>query len=144
MVSAKAKYALRAAIALAAHHGKGLLSSADVASMQQIPPRFCENIVGDLKKSGLLHAEKGREGGYRLARAPETITMADVVRAIDGPIAPAECVSADAVLRCKECPGEHACRLRSVFARVRAAALGVYEAVSLADLAGETDANVAA
>lgn len=143
MVSAKAKYALRAATALGAHHGQGLLSSAVVAELEQLPDRFCENIVGDLRKAGLLFSEKGKAGGYRLARAPNLISVADVLRAIDGPIAPAECVSAGATEQCKECPGERECHLRAVFARARAGMLEVYESVSLADLVAARGAAAA-
>ncbi len=134
MVSAKAKYALRAAIALAEHYGQGLLSSAAVAERESIPDRFCENIVGDLKKAGLFFSEKGKAGGYRMARPPGEICVAEVLRAIDGPIAPAECVSAGARQRCKECPGEGECHMRDVFVRARVALLTVYEGVTLADL----------
>jgi Rrf2 family protein len=85
-VSAKADYALRATIELAAADD-GRVRGERIAQAQEIPLKFLENILGDLKHAGVVRSQRGAEGGYWLARPAEEITVADVVRAVDGPIA---------------------------------------------------------
>jgi Rrf2 family protein len=86
-ISAKADYAVRAAVELATrgedHPSKGEL----IADAQEIPLKFLENILGELKHAGLVRSQRGTEGGYWLARPPEEITIADVIRAVEGPLA---------------------------------------------------------
>jgi Rrf2 family protein len=86
-VSAKADYAVRAAIELAAAHDKGPVKGDDIAEAQDIPVRFLENILGDLRHHGLLESRRGAEGGYWLSRPPEEITVGEVMRAAEGPLA---------------------------------------------------------
>src|SRR5947199_332270 len=85
-VSAKADYALRAVIELAGA-GDGPVKGERIAQAQEIPLKFLENILGDLRHAGLVRSQRGAEGGYWLARDPDEITVADIVRAVDGPIA---------------------------------------------------------
>jgi Rrf2 family protein len=86
-ISAKADYAVRAAVELAAAGDAEPLKAEAIAEAQQIPPRFLENILGELRHSGIVHSRRGAEGGYRLSRSADDITIADVIRAVDGPLA---------------------------------------------------------
>jgi Rrf2 family protein len=86
-VSAKADYAVRAAIELAARHETGPTKGDEIAEAQEIPLRFLENILGDLRHHGLVESRRGAEGGYWLARPPEEITIGEVMRAAEGPLA---------------------------------------------------------
>ena len=86
-VSAKADYALRAAIELAAEEGGGPVKGERVAQAQEIPVKFLENILGDLRQAGIVRSQRGAEGGYWLARPAAEITLAQVIRAVDGPLA---------------------------------------------------------
>jgi Rrf2 family protein len=86
-ISAKVDYAVRAAIELAVA-GEGQLTKADaIAQAQDIPPKFLENILGDLRQGGLVRSQRGAEGGYRLARPAKEITIADIIRVVEGPMA---------------------------------------------------------
>src|SRR5918995_7479735 len=86
-VSAKTDYALRAAVELAAAAGNGPVKGERLATSQSIPLRFLENILLQLRHAGLVDSRRGAEGGYRLARPADAVTLADVIRAIDGPLA---------------------------------------------------------
>jgi Rrf2 family protein len=128
-VSAKADYALRAVIELAGA-GDGPVKGERIAQAQEIPLKFLENILGDLRHAGLLRSQRGAEGGYWLARAPEEITVADVVRAVEGPIANVRGLGPEDV----EYVGS-AGPLRDVWIAVRANLRAVLENVSIADIA---------
>ncbi len=128
-VSAKADYAVRAAIELACAAGEGPVKGERVASAQGIPPKFLENILLDLRHAGLVASQRGAEGGYWLARPPEEITVADVIRAVEGPIASVRGIRPDDL----EYTGS-AEPLRDVWLDVRTALRGVLEHVTLADL----------
>src|SRR4051812_25866396 len=109
MLTSKAKYALRAMLDLAARGEDGdgrPVFIADVAARQDIPRRFLENILLELRKHGLVVSHRGKAGGYALARAAEDITYADVIRAIDGPLALTPCTSKTAYRRCEDCLDE--------------------------------------
>lgn len=139
MLSQKAKYALRALLALAAVDEGESLQIADIAERHRIPKRFLEQILLDLKHNGLVGSRRGKNGGYVLIRPPSEITFALVVRVIDGPIAPLPCLSRMAYRRCEDCVDEGACAIRRVYAGVHEATLRILEATSLADaLASES------
>jgi Rrf2 family protein len=136
-VSAKADYALRAAIELAAA-GDGPVKGERIAQAQEIPLKFLENILGDLRHAGVVRSQRGVEGGYWLARPADEITVAEVVRAVEGPIANVRGVGPETV----EYVGS-AERLRDVWIAVRANHRAVLEHVTIADLArGELPAAV--
>jgi Rrf2 family protein len=136
-VSAKADYALRATIELAAA-GDGPVKGERVAQAQEIPLKFLENILGDLRHAGIVRSQRGAEGGYWLARPADEITVADVVRAVEGPIANVRGLGPEAVTY----PGS-AERLRDVWIAVRANLRAVLEQVTLADVArGELPAAI--
>src|SRR5215475_1495996 len=86
-VSAKADYALRACIQLAAAEGEGHVKGERIAQAQDVPLKFLENILGDLRQAGLVRSQRGAEGGYWLARPADEITLANVIRAVEGPLA---------------------------------------------------------
>ncbi len=134
MISQKAKYALRALVALArAHEADEALIIADIAERQNIPRKFLEQILLDLKRHGLLESRRGKNGGYALLRSAEAITFGEVLRIIDGPIAPLPCLSKMAYRRCDDCESESACEVRKVFARVADATRSVLDSTTLAD-----------
>ncbi|WP_155057896.1 RrF2 family transcriptional regulator [Streptomyces blattellae] len=85
-ISARADYAVRAALELAVHHEDGPVKAEAIATVQDIPHKFLEGILGDLRRAGLVDSRRGGSGGYRLARDAAEITVADVIRAVDGPI----------------------------------------------------------
>jgi Rrf2 family protein len=127
-VSAKADYAIRAAVELAAA-GPGPTKGDAIAQAQQIPPNFLENILADLRIAGLVTSRRGAEGGYWLARPAEQISLADVIRAVDGPLANVRGVRSEQL----EYQGNAASLLR-VWVAVRASLRGVLERVTLADV----------
>ncbi|HEX6762199.1 MAG TPA: Rrf2 family transcriptional regulator [Gaiellaceae bacterium] len=129
-VSAKADYAIRAAVELAAA-GAGPVKGDRVARSQEIPLNFLENILVDLRNAGLVASKRGADGGYWLARPADEITLADVIRAVDGPLANVRGVRPEAL----EFAGT-AEPLRDVWVAVRASLRAVLEHVTLADLAG--------
>jgi Rrf2 family protein len=136
VLTVKAKYALRALLALAdAAPGTPALI-ADLADKHRIPKKFLERILLDLKNRGLLVSRRGRNGGYSLLRPAERITVGEVVRIIDGPIAPLPCLSRMASRRCEDCDGEASCGIRRVFAEAHAATTAVLDSTTLADMAG--------
>lgn len=138
-VSAKADYAIRAALELAAA-GEGPVKGDRIAQAQEIPPNFLENILSDLRNAGLVASRRGAEGGYWLARPAEKISLADVIRAVDGPLANVRGVRSEQVSYTGSAE-----RLRDVWVAVRASLRNVLEQVTLADLVrGDLPAGVAA
>ncbi len=128
-VSAKVDYALRALVTLAAAGG-GPLKAEALAGAQDIPVNFLENILGELRRAGLLATQRGADGGYRLARAASAISLADVVRPLDGPLAAVRGVRPEDL----EYPDPTA-HLREVWVAVRSSLRRVLEEVSLEDVA---------
>jgi Rrf2 family protein len=132
-VSAKADYAVRAAAELAATAGTGPVKGERIAEAQRIPLKFLENILAELKHDGIVQSQRGAEGGYWLARPADQVTVADVIRAVDGPLANVRGARPEAV----EYAGS-AKHLLDVWIAVRASLRGILEHVTLADLvAGE-------
>ena len=129
-VSAKADYALRAAIELAAA-GDGPVKGERIAQAQEIPLKFLENILVELRHAGIVRSQRGVEGGYWLARPAEEISLAEVIRAVEGPLANVRGTRPESV----EYAGP-AGALRDVWIALRASLRSVLESVSLADLAG--------
>ncbi|WP_109107169.1 Rrf2 family transcriptional regulator [Azospirillum sp. TSO35-2] len=131
MLSQKAKYALRAMLALATVDEGESLQIADIAERHRLPKRFLEQILLDLKHHGLVISKRGKNGGYALIRPAAEITFAQVVRIIDGPLAPLPCLSRVAYQRCDDCEDEQGCAIRRVYAGVHAATLTVLEGTTL-------------
>lgn len=133
MLSKKAQYALKALSLLAQHYGKGPQLISDIAQQKQIPLKFLEQILMELKKAGILQSKKGKGGGYFLDLPPEQTTLAAVIRSIDGPISLMPCASLYFHEKCVSC-NERTCRIRKVFAETRDATLSVLESRTIADL----------
>src|ERR671915_2120295 len=129
-VSAKTDYALRAAVELAAEEGGAPVKGERLATSQSIPLRFLENILLQLRHAGIVESRRGAEGGYRLARPAADISLADVIRAVDGPLAGVSGARPETL----EFTGTSE-PLREVWIAVRAALRGVLENVTLADVA---------
>ena len=135
-VSAKADYAVRAAVELAAVGG--LANAEQIAQAQDIPLNFLENILRDLRRAGIVESRRGQAGGYALARPAEEISVADVIRAVEGPLANVRGQAPESLAY----PGA-AEKLREVWVALRANIRAVLEGVTLADVArGELPANV--
>src|SRR6059058_1516748 len=126
--TAKADYAVRAAVELAA--AGDMVTADQIAQAQSIPVNFLENILRDLRRAGLIESRRGQAGGYLLARPAEAISIADVIRAVEGPLANVRGISPDAL----EYQGSSA-RLRDVWVALRASVRSVLEQVTLADVA---------
>lgn len=139
-VSAKVDYALRAMIELAVAEGEQQPVKGDrLAQAQAIPLKFLENILGDLRQAGLVRSQRGADGGYWLARPAAEVTVADVIRAVEGPIANVRGVRPDDVVYAGS-----AAPLRDVWIALRASLRSVLETITLADLArGELPADIA-
>jgi Rrf2 family protein len=130
-VSKKGEYALRAMIHLAENYKKGAVRIRDISKKEKIPEKFLEQILLSLRKAGLLQSRRGVGGGYALSKRPGDITLARVIRIIDGPLAPLGCTSTWAHV---SCPDEGHCGLHRVMMVVRNAIAGILEGVTFADL----------
>ena len=137
MITQKMKYALKALIVLADERaGEGrALRIEEIALLADVPKRFLEHILLDIKRAGVIGSKRGRAGGYLLIKEPKTVPISDLLRLIDGPIAPLPCLSRKAYQRCEDCTDEATCRLRRVFSDLFASYLLLLESLTLADLA---------
>lgn len=136
MLSQKAKYALRALLMLAEASGDELVLIQEVADRQNVPKKFLELILVELKRHGFAHSQRGRSGGYCLARPADTITFGQVIRAMDGPIAPLPCASITGYRKCADCSDERTCAIRKVMRTVRDAMSEIFDRTTLADALG--------
>jgi Rrf2 family protein len=133
MISQKAKYALRALVALARAREGSTMMIGQISQEQAIPKKFLEQILLELKRAGLVMSLRGRAGGYGLLKAPSEITFGEVLRLVDGPIAPLPCLSKIAYRKCEDCQDEASCEVRHVFERVTLASRAVLDSTTLAD-----------
>lgn len=136
-ISKKGEYALRALIELAINYYNGIPITLidEIARRENIPPRYLEQILLNLKNAGILVSKRGVSGGYSLCRDPENISLGEVIRIVEGPLAPLDCVS---VRRHVDCPNEATCGLYSVMLDVRNAISNIVDNISLKDLAKRT------
>jgi len=132
-LSVRGEYALRALLVLALNHDQPVVRIQTISEQQNIPKRFLEQILNDLKSAGIVASRRGVAGGYRLARRPEEITLAAIVRHIEGALAPVSCVSERFYEKCS-CPDESRCAIRSVMKEVREAVVKIMERVTVAEL----------
>jgi len=134
MLSHKARYALRALVELARKDGAQMTAS-DLSVAADAPRKFLEAILLELSRRGLVRSRRGKFGGYALARPADSITFAEIIRVIDGPLALAPCVSRTAFRKCDDCPDLSTCSLREALLRARDATSEVLDKYSLADAA---------
>lgn len=133
MITQKAKYALRALAVLAEADADEPVMISDIAAQQRIPKKFLEQILLDLKHHGIVASRRGKQGGYLLLKPADAITFGEILRIVDGPIAPLPCLSITAYRRCDDCDGEQSCEIRHVFARVADATRKVLFSTTIAD-----------
>ncbi|MBL8894813.1 MAG: Rrf2 family transcriptional regulator [Rhizobiales bacterium] len=139
MISQRARYAFKALFRLARAGVGESVQIKDICEADQIPRPFLEQILLELKRSGFLGSRRGKEGGYFLLRDPSQITVASVLRLLDGPFAPLPCLSKTAYRRCDDCADEASCDLRRVFGEVYGKMLNVFETQTLASALKESD-----
>src|SRR3954454_23344905 len=132
-LSVRGEYALRALLVLGLNYSDKVVRIQTISDQQKIPKRFLEQILNDLKSAGFVNSRRGPVGGYRLARRPEEITLAAVVRHIEGALAPVSCVSERFYEKCT-CPDETTCGIRNVMKEVREAIVKILENTTVADL----------
>ncbi|AJE45860.1 RrF2 family transcriptional regulator [Celeribacter indicus] len=136
MITQKTKYALKSLMVLADEKtGDGAaLRIEEIAERSGAPKRFLEHILLDLKRAGLIGSRRGRKGGYELIKDPRRVSLAEILRLIDGPMAPLPCLSRRAYQRCDDCTDEVSCRVRAVFGGFYSAYILMIESLTLADL----------
>ena len=138
-LSKRTQYCLRALYALARKHGEGPVLVMQLAEDEAIPKRFLEQILLSLKRSGLVHSKKGKGGGYYLAHAPDQITLANVIRLVEGPLAPLPCASETRFRQCEECADVETCGTAIVMRQVRDAIAQILEETTLARVCAKVD-----
>lgn len=132
MLSQKARYALQALIELGRAGPEAQLTAGEIAVRSNTPRKFLEAILLELARRQLIISRRGKFGGYSLAKAPETISFAEVIRAIDGPLALAPCVSQLAFRKCDDCEDLETCALRPALQKARDATSAILEGYTLA------------
>ncbi|MBM4121638.1 MAG: Rrf2 family transcriptional regulator [Nitrospira sp.] len=138
--SKKSEYALRALIELTAQYKRSLLQRHEIADRQNIPIEFLEQILLTLKNAGLLASKRGVTGGYSLIKSPDEITLGQIIRLLDGPLAPIACVSKTAYQKCSDCPyaeqtDEKGCPIQQVMLEVRNAIADILDNYTIGDFA---------
>ncbi len=141
MLSQKCKYALQALLVLARGNSDELLLVSDIAERENLPKKFLEAILLELNRNGLVRSRRGRGGGYALAKPADLITFGQVVRIMDGPLAPLSCVSVNYYRKCDDCRDEQSCEIRRVMRRVRDAVARELDGTSLAQALAEGKAR---
>jgi Rrf2 family protein len=134
MLTAKGKYSLKALAHLAALDPEATTQAIDIATAKNIPKKFLDAILGELRNAGIVYSRKGPGGGYRLARAAGEIKVGQVIRTIDGPLAPIACASRTAYRPCPDCADVKACTVRLVMNKVRDAMAEVLDRLTIADM----------
>ena len=133
-VSQKCQYGLRAIFELAKRQGLGPTTIGQIAETQAIPPRFLELILGQLRQGGFVESRRGIHGGYLLAVCPGTLSVGEIIRFIDGPLAPVRCIAGD---KKKDCPLYGSCAFLSTWKRAEDAVAKVYDETTFEDLMNE-------
>ena len=139
MLSKKAKYAIKALLALAEGEREEPVRIADLAREEQIPAKFLELILLDLRNQGILQSRKGKGGGYLLARDPGEIYLGQIVRMFDGPLAPVPCASQTGYVPCADCRNEAICGVRLAMKEVRDATAKILDGTSIVSLRRRVD-----
>jgi Rrf2 family transcriptional regulator, cysteine metabolism repressor len=137
MFSTKAEYGVRVLVELAARGGTSPVPLTEIAEANGLPLAYLEHLVARLRKAGLVESRRGARGGYLLARPPDEITMAEVVEALEGSIAPIECITADPdgrVVCSRETDPDHACPTKLLWTRVRFSIVRTLQDTTLSEL----------
>jgi Rrf2 family protein len=134
MLSKKTRYAMLALTNLASKYGEGAIQIGDISKNENIPQRFLETILLELKKMGILGSKLGKAGGYYLIKSPEEVSLLDVIRHFEGTIALMYCVSEKAYQPCEFCKTEQTCKIRLVFKKIRDNTYDILQEATLASL----------
>lgn len=137
MITQRMKYALKALLVLADESARGTpeaLTIEEIARRSGAPKRFLEHILLEIRKTGTIASMRGRSGGYMLLKKPGEISISELLRRIDGPIAPLPCLSRSAYQRCEDCVDEASCRIRKIFAEVFWSYLVLIDSLTLEDM----------
>jgi Rrf2 family protein len=134
LLTNKGKYGLKALVHLAGLKPTEIAQVSDIAEANCIPKKFLDQIFSELRKAGLVHSKKGKAGGYALARPAQSISVGEIVRILDGPIAPIPCTSVTAYRRCEDCRDEKHCPVRRIMVEARNALSSVLDNCSLAEM----------
>ena len=132
MLSQKAKYALKAMLELVELDEGDLLQAGEIAERQHVPRKFLEMILLELRRHGLVESHRGKHGGYALAKPADAITFGEIIRIIDGPLAPIPCASLSGYRRCDDCADERSCAIRGAMQQARAALSNILDGLTLA------------
>ncbi|KFI29099.1 Rrf2 family transcriptional regulator [Paenirhodobacter enshiensis] len=144
MITQKMKYALKALLVLgdeAARETPEALTIEEIARRSGAPKRFLEHILLEIRKTGVIASSRGRAGGYTLIKKPAEVSISELLRRIDGPIAPLPCLSRSAYQRCEDCTDEATCRIRKVFAEVFWSYLVLIDSLTLEDMMRSSDVS---
>ncbi|MGZ3751505.1 MAG: RrF2 family transcriptional regulator [Mucilaginibacter sp.] len=134
MLTKKTKYAIKALILLGKNVNQPPLHISEIATLENIPEKYLGAILGELRNSGLIFSRKGVGGGYALNKKPEDISLVQVIRLTDGPIAMVSCASLNYYHKCDECHDEAICGIKTTFVEIRDASLKILYDTSIADL----------
>lgn len=134
-VSTRGEYGVRAMVALARNYGDGPMSIAAVARESAVPAPYLEQLIAPLRRAGLVESKRGAQGGYQLTRSPEQVSVGEVYRVLEGPVAPMDCVSEN--VADQTCPLIEGCETRPVWLKVRDSIVDALDSMTLADLITE-------
>jgi Rrf2 family protein len=134
MLTAKGKYGLKALVHLASLPIGETTQAIDIAEATNIPKKFLDAILGELRNAGIVYSKKGPGGGYMLARVPGEIQIGQVIRTLDGPLAPIACASRTAYHPCRDCKDVRACAVRLTMTKVRDAISEILDRMTVADM----------
>jgi Rrf2 family transcriptional regulator, cysteine metabolism repressor len=132
-ISTKGRYGVRAMFDLAMHNRENAIALKSVAQREHISEKYLEHLFASLKKAGLIHSVRGAQGGYRLAHPPEEITLGDIIRVLEGPVTPSECVTEESEI----CERMAECVMHDVWCRIRTQIDDVLDSITLADVCEE-------
>jgi Rrf2 family protein len=134
MLSKKAQYSILALVKLAKEYNNGPVLISTISQTEKIPKKFLESILFDLKQLGVLASKKGKGGGYFLIKSPQEISLADIIRHIDGAIALIPCVTYKYYQPCQHCKDEVTCGIRSIIKEVRDETVNILKNISISDI----------
>lgn len=135
-LSTKGHYGLKAMFDLALHYGEGPIPLKNVAERQDISEHYLEQLIAGLRKAALVKSVRGAQGGYTLAKPPEEIRVGDIIRVLEGPLAPLDCVNEDDPGSCNQ---SEDCITRGVWRKVRDSIAGVLDSITLADMCRDAE-----
>ncbi len=141
MLTKKGKYGLKALVHLAGRPPGEATLVTDIAVSNEIPKKFLDTILGELRNAGLVNSKKGKGGGYTLAKPAHEIKVGHIVRVLDGPLAPIQCASVTSYRRCEDCPDEKHCSVRLIMLEARNAIADVLDRRSLAEMRALADSG---